>query len=111
MGKFKKWQSGNPNGRPKKEDSITDLVRKQADIEIEPGKTYAQAIAEKLLKLASGGDIAAIKYAMDRMDGSPKQTQLIDLNANHHIDTEFDIVEPNEDTSETTWAIRTSKNT
>lgn len=73
-GRLKKGSTANRNGRPKKEHSITELVRKNADIEVAPGQTYADAISRKLLELAADGDMAAIKYTMDRLDGTPKQS-------------------------------------
>ena len=95
-GRLKKGSTANPNGRPKKDTSITELVRKKAELEISPGKTYADAIAEKLLELAAAGDMTAIKYYADRTDGTPKQTQEINLAANVSIDTEFELVDPDE---------------
>jgi hypothetical protein len=40
----------------------------------EAGNLRREMIAEKLIGLAEGGDIAAIKYLMDRIDGRPKET-------------------------------------
>jgi len=72
-------QSGNPNGRPKKEYCLTDILKAQGnleDIEIKDGTkiTRKQAVAKKLWALAMGGDVAALKYLFDRIDGRPLQT-------------------------------------
>jgi hypothetical protein len=65
---FIKGQSGNPHGRPRKGKTLTDLLQKelnqkQGDI---PAKV---AVVKKLIELASEGDIAAIRYVFDRIEG------------------------------------------
>jgi hypothetical protein len=42
------------------------------------------------------GDTTAMKYIGDRWEGTPKQTQEINLAANVSIDTEFELVDPDE---------------
>ena len=75
---FKKGISGNPKGRPPKEYCLTDLLRKQGDIqdfETNEGLiTRKEGIAEKLWDMAISGDVSAIKYLYDRLDGKPLQT-------------------------------------
>ena len=74
---WEKGQSGNPNGRPKKEYCLTDILKEQGNTDIETPegtKTRKQAISEKLWAMAQAGDITAIKYLMDRVDGRPLQT-------------------------------------
>ena len=59
-------QSGNPAGRPKKGMALTDILAAKVDKE---------AIAERLIELAmERGDITALKYIYDRIDGRPKET-------------------------------------
>jgi len=59
----------NRNGRPKKGESITDLLRETVD---------KQALVDKLIEIAiEKGDIQALKYAIDRMDGKP--TELVQM--------------------------------
>lgn len=75
---FKPGVSGNPNGRPKKEYCLTDILKEQGNIEDavnEVGTKVSRknAIAEKLWGMATGGDVVAIKYLMDRVDGKPLQ--------------------------------------
>ena len=82
---FKKGVSGNPNGRPLKEYCLTDILKEQGNIDIETPegiKTRKQAISEKLWTMAQAGDITAIKYLMDRVDGKPLQT-IENTNFNH----------------------------
>jgi hypothetical protein len=64
-GRFEKGTVANPNGRPKKGETFTDILRSKADPE---------DIADRLIALAKKGDLAALKYIYDRMDGTPRQT-------------------------------------
>lgn len=66
-GGWEPGQSGNPKGRPKAGETITDVLRIQADLS-------KQEIAEKLIELARGGNVAALKYVYDRLDGAPRQS-------------------------------------
>jgi hypothetical protein len=65
-----KWnpgQSGNPAGRPKKGESLAEALRvKLAEDE---GRRL-DLIAEKLIGMAQGGNIAAIKLIFERVDGA-----------------------------------------
>jgi len=61
---FKKGQCGNPNGRPKKGETFTDIMNATID---------KDAIVKKLEQLAMKGDITALKYICDRIDGTPTQ--------------------------------------
>ena len=74
---FVKGQSGNPGGRPKKGLSFSDLIRKEAEevIELDGQKLKQKTlVVNKLYEMALAGDIKALKYLMDRIDGTPKQT-------------------------------------
>lgn len=65
--------SGNPNGRPKKGETITDLV--QELLRNKPRgqeKTYRELFAMRVMKLALEGDMTAIREIWDRMEGSVK---------------------------------------
>jgi hypothetical protein len=93
---FKPGQSGNPKGRPRKGESLTEILREQATIkDVARGRTKIErqaAIADKLWTLAIRGDIAAIKYIYDRLDGSPVQRT-----ENENIELPPLIVEPPDD--------------
>jgi hypothetical protein len=72
---FPKGKSGNPSGGRKEklcyEALMLSLKREPAN---DPNaKTALQAIANKLVILAEDGDMQAIKYIMDRIDGAPTQ--------------------------------------
>jgi len=76
---FQPGVSGNPAGRPKKEYCLTDILKEQGNIEDELDIlgnviTRKQAVAKKLWAMAMGGDVIALKYLYDRIDGKPLQT-------------------------------------
>lgn len=65
----------NRRGRPKKGQSLTDILNYTLDQKDEKsGKLRREVIAEKLLALAESGDVMAIRYVMDRIDGKPRET-------------------------------------
>jgi hypothetical protein len=68
----------NRAGRPKKGESYTDLIRAMgdADFTAEDGAVVSskQALVERLFALALKSDFSAIKYIIDRIDGSPRQS-------------------------------------
>lgn len=75
-----KGVSGNPKGKPKKDETFTGILRKVLK---EPSVKWKdkngkerkisgkEAVARKLVELAVHGDIGAIKYIGDRNDGKP----------------------------------------
>lgn len=71
-------QNINRKGRPKKEQSFTYFLWEVLSEEAVAYKgqmiTGKEAVARKALELALKGDIAAIKYIADRLDGAPGQT-------------------------------------
>ena len=77
---FRPGNNANPNGRPRKENCFTDILKEQGNIKdadsLEGKIERKQAIAKKLWAMALGGDVAALKYVYDRVDGTPKQTIL-----------------------------------
>jgi hypothetical protein len=64
----------NRNGRPKKGAALTDILNYKLDLVHKSGKLKREAIAEKLIEAALNGDLAAVKYIFDRVDGRPKET-------------------------------------
>ena len=71
--KFKKGQSGNPNGRPRK---LPELDKLLADVlgEEKDGITAGEAILKALRAKATKGDVRAAEVLLDRAYGKPKQT-------------------------------------
>jgi len=66
-GQFLKGSSGNPGGRPSK--TLTALLKDR----INEGKSFNKAdlIINKAIELAIEGDIQAIKWIFERVDGRP----------------------------------------
>ncbi len=56
--------SGNPEGRPKKGQSYTEALR---------AKYTPKDLVEKLDGFMEAGNFYALKYAYDRLEGTPKQ--------------------------------------
>jgi len=73
---FAKGKSGNPKGRPKKGETLTDLLREKIETPktVREKLTRKEKIIEKLIALAEGGDLSALKYLFDRIDGRPKES-------------------------------------
>ena len=71
-GTWQPGQSGNPAGRPKKGLALTDVLRQHMDASDE-GYTVPrkQRLAEKLYELAMTGNVSAIEYIGNRLDGKP----------------------------------------
>lgn len=92
---WKPGQSGNPNGRPKKENTFSDIARELMsanEIEIEytikdktthlsfkSSKPIYYGVATALIKEALSGKVNAAKELLDRIEGKPNQS--IDLRA------------------------------
>ncbi len=66
---YKKGESGNPKGRPKKGTALTDLLEAHLDKE---------KFIKKLCDLAiEDGNVAAFKEILERLDGRVVQKQII----------------------------------
>lgn len=79
-GKWKKGESGNPKGRPKKEDTLISLLKESmAEKKVRTGKkkTRAQILCEKLFEEAEKGDMQAIKLIFEYVAGRPNQQQAL----------------------------------
>lgn len=66
---FKEGQSGNPNGRPPKGYSITEMMKEMLANKPEIKQSIGAVIAAKAME----GDPTAIKTLWQYMDGMPKQ--------------------------------------
>ncbi len=66
---FRKGQSGNPGGRPKKrliDEALEELL-------LTEDSKVAEAIARVLVEKAKRGDLKAIQLVAERVQGRPKQ--------------------------------------
>ena len=63
----------NKAGRPPKEQSVTAYFDEFIHGVDEEGIDRRAILSQKLWGLVMAGDIAAIRYAFDRLDGTPKQ--------------------------------------
>ena len=72
---WKPGQSGNPKGGPRKDVSITALVKKMLGEVVEgtDGKTHAQQVAEALVRGLKILDRTSIKQMLARIEGPIKQ--------------------------------------
>lgn len=74
---YQEGQSGNPNGRPPKGYSITELMRElmETSVKNKQGEmvNVRKAIALSILQKAADGDMVAGKMIWQYMDGMPKQ--------------------------------------
>lgn len=72
-GTFKRGQDSRRNmgGRPRKAQSVTHWLREIGSAN--DGRRF-QELAETLWQLALGGDLAAIRQLLDRLEGQPHQS-------------------------------------
>jgi hypothetical protein len=69
----------NRSGRPKKGMALTDILNYKLDLVHKAGKLKREAIAEKLIEVALEGDVTALRYIYDRVDGRPVQTAVVEM--------------------------------
>ena len=79
-GQFSKGSSGNPGGRPKK--TLTILLKHKLDENLIAGDvktTIGEYIVDQAIKQACCGDMQAIKWIFERVDGRaiPMKMELI----------------------------------
>lgn len=94
MPKWIQGQSGNPAGRPKKGESLADALRER--VGKDEGRAL-EAIADRLVKMAAEGNIAAIKLVFERVDGPPPKS------AEHSGPVEVKVVFESEEEARQIW--------
>ena len=71
-GQYMKGNTGNPGGRPK--NTLTTILKERmiADVLIgDKWRTTADLIVDQAIQLALEGDIRAIKWIFERVEGRP----------------------------------------
>lgn len=89
MPPWKKGQSGNPNGRPRKEICLTSLIKEELEqvMQTDDGpRTKAQILAKNIVSKAAKGHNVAMKEVLDRIDG--KVADKLEMNAKVSDDTQ-----------------------
>lgn len=77
---WKKGQSGNPSGRPKREWTWSGLLEQVAnEIETNTGKQFKELVTKRLFIAAVNGDVHAMKEIFNRMEGLPRQGVDLDI--------------------------------
>ena len=67
---FEKGQSGNPNGRPRKGQTFVDALRAALAVkDPETKKTALRRVVDAAVDNAMNGDMAAIAFIAERLDG------------------------------------------
>jgi len=69
--RWKKGKSGNPNGR---RNAYSDLIKEFSFQEVN-GKERREIILGKLFQLAERGDLRAIQFIVERMEGKALDRQ------------------------------------
>ena len=79
---FRKGQSGNPNGRPRKNETLADLVVKLLDEPIQVRTkdgtftmTSREAIVRTLIQRAATGDVRQTKMLMELIETNERETR------------------------------------
>ncbi|MGH9727517.1 MAG: DUF5681 domain-containing protein [Candidatus Acidiferrales bacterium] len=72
--RFQKGVSGNPGGRPR--SAVLSKAVREKLAEVVPGEdgTYAEKIADALVRKAARGDAECFRALADRSEGKPSQS-------------------------------------
>lgn len=96
---YKKGQSGNPGGRPKKGETFTDILRalgNKKDYTYEGNKiTRKEGLANKVWEkaLADNPDMFAVKLIYDRADGKAVETRVLSDPEGNELKIKVELVE------------------
>ncbi len=83
---FPPGTTGNPNGAPRAKVELTRLLSERLEQTGEDGRTWAERVMDKLVAMADAGNMEAVKYLTDRIEGKPAQavTLTLDEGPLHH---------------------------
>jgi len=91
---LRKGQTNNPHGRPRKNNSLTELLARYGNKKVKipedqihnpdykemDGMKLKDALAKRLWQMAVfGKDVPSIKYIFDRIDGKPIHTLITEV--------------------------------
>ena len=79
-GTFKKGESGNPNGRPKKGLAISDILETIGARSHSKDKTMKERVLEVVYDSALEGDLNCAKFIADRTEGTALQKMSVTTN-------------------------------
>tara|TARA_B100000965_G_C19599822_1_gene761950 strand:- start:56 stop:364 length:309 start_codon:yes stop_codon:yes gene_type:complete len=68
-GRWKQGRSGNPNGRPKKNLCIPDILKEIGNEENIDGINNLEMVMRVVFKKALNGEIKAIEFIAERLEG------------------------------------------
>jgi hypothetical protein len=71
---FVKGISGNPNGRPRKTQTLADILESLGSATGAGDVSRKERLMEIVYQMAESGDLAAIKFIAERTDGKPIET-------------------------------------
>jgi hypothetical protein len=83
----------NRKGRPKKGAALTDILNFKLDQKTDDAKLQREAIADKLIELAKDGNIVAIKYIFNRLDGMPTQAIEVSKSDKYALPNDLDKIQ------------------
>lgn len=91
QGRFTPGHSGNPAGRPK--NGLTAMLNAAMSTDAGDGATWAEVIRDKLLSLAASGNVEALKYLADRLEGRPAQALHLSADAGGPLHYRLNVID------------------
>ena len=82
-GQYVPGVSGNPTGSLKGYVRFADMLKRELATTDRRKRTRLQIIAERVVRMAMAGDMDAVRWIADRVDGRVAQT--LDVNSQHQV--------------------------
>ena len=83
--KWKPGQTGNPGGRPAGYLPFAPMLRRALLKADRRNRTQMEKIAEKVVAMAAQGDMDAVRWLADRVDGKVAQSISVDSQQTVHV--------------------------